>query len=232
MVYVGWTPSDGMKETLPAKMRRDEQLALVWHMVLQEMVLDLPDNVGGPRLSDHIPQLVSDAAQSPGCLAVLDLRVEKQLVVPEVALVLELGIWRKNFEEHFQPMHNRLKEHIGDRLHLMKLENSWLWLETNFKETPIAAWGFIGDSFVYYRGRNAEKFLPTLVAGHQPAALKDEATFVDAMAKLPGDATLTTYCTAGPLLKSGAAGIKRRGYADGAGIDRQMAEGDRRTGAG
>src|SRR5205823_3331146 len=99
---------------------------------------------------------------------------------------------RKTFEEHFAPIHARLKERLGDRIQMMKLENSWLWVKST-KERAEYTWGFLGDSFVFYFGDGGEKFLPTLSAAKPLESLKNAVRFSGTMDKLPGEAVLTTY---------------------------------------
>jgi prepilin-type processing-associated H-X9-DG protein len=83
---------------------------------------------------------------------------------------------------------------------MMKLDNSWLWIKST-RDKSDYAWGFLGDSFVFYLGEGADKFLPTLAAPPADAskALAANPAFSGSLAKLPdagGDAILTTYVDA------------------------------------
>lgn len=192
-MYTGWSPNAALQETQAARMLADERLMQPWRILIQRALLSMPDELGAgeARVSEHLPHLLADVAQCEGCFALLDLKPDHGEVIPQAVLILNLGARRADFEEHFKPIHAKLKERLGDRLHMMKLENSWLWMKTT-REKPDYTWGFIGDSFVFYFGDGAEKFLPTLSAKPE-LSLKNAPGFVDCLSKLPGESLLTTY---------------------------------------
>ena len=192
-VYSGWSPNAAMQDTKAARMLADERLIQPWRILMQRWLLSMPDELiaGEVRISEHLPHLLADAAQCEGCFALLDLKPDHDEVIPQAVLILNLGARRADFEEHFKPIHAKLKERLGDRLHMMKLENSWLWMKTT-RDKPEYTWGFIGDSFVFYYGDGADKFLPTLSV-KQEHNLKNAPGFVDCLGKIPGESILTTY---------------------------------------
>ena len=193
LVYSGWTPNAAMQTTKAARMLADERLIQPWRAVLQKSLLSMPDDLadGGLKLSEHIPSLLADAAQCEGCFALLELKPSKGEVIPQAVLILKLGARRADFEAHFKPIHAKLKERLGERLQMMKLENSWLWVKSA-RDKPEYTWGFLGDSFVFYFGDRADQFIPTLSAKLDQSLLNSPG-FVDCFSKLPGDSALTTY---------------------------------------
>ncbi len=192
-VYSGWSPNAAMQDTKAARMLADERLIKPWRILMQQWLLGMPDELiaGEVRISEHLPHLLADAAQCEGCFALLDLKPDHDEVIPQAVLILNLGARRADFEEHFKPIHAKLKERLGERLHMMKLENSWLWMKTT-RDKPEYTWGFIGDSFVFYYGDGADKFLPTLSV-KQEHNLKNAPGFMDCLGKIPGESILTTY---------------------------------------
>ena len=192
-VYTGWSPNAALQDTKAARMLADERLIQPWRILMQRWLFSMPDELGAgePRLSEHLPHLLADAAQCEGCFALLDLKPDHGEVIPQAVLILNLGARRAHFEEHFKPIHAKLKERLGERLHMMKLENSWLWMKTT-RDKPDYTWGFIGDSFVFYFGDGADKFLPTLSAKPE-LNLKNSPGFIDCLGKIPGESLLTTY---------------------------------------
>jgi prepilin-type processing-associated H-X9-DG protein len=194
MVYVGWSPNASLQTTATAKMLADERFMGPWRTLFQEMILDMRDGVdGGERISAHLPALLMDASQCEGCFALLELKQAKRHFNPQSVLMIDLGAKRKTFEEHFKPIQLRMKERIGDRLKMVKLQNSWVFTKPDREGKPQLTWGFIGDTFVAYMGDGAEEFVPKLVAGKIESTLKTAPAFVDCISKIPGDSIFTTY---------------------------------------
>jgi prepilin-type processing-associated H-X9-DG protein len=195
LMYCGWSPSATLQTTRAARMLADRRLVDPWRTLIQKLLLSMPDDLGGgTKISEHLPQLLSEAAQCEGCFALLELAPTKGDLVPQAVLVLNLGARRANFEAHFKPIQARLKERLGERLRMMKLENSWLWMKTD-RDRAAYTWGFLGDSFIFYFGDASEQFIPTLLARARKP-LRDAPAFAECMAKLPGgggDAVVTTY---------------------------------------
>jgi prepilin-type processing-associated H-X9-DG protein len=197
MVYVGWSPTAALQTTATAKMLADERFVAPWRRLFQELILDLPDGVeGGGRISAHLPALLQDAAQCEGCFAVLELKQAGRRFNPQSVLMIDLGAKRQTFEQHFEPIHQRMKERTGDRLRRVKLEKSWVFTRPDRDGRARVTWGFIGDTFVMFFGDGAEEFVPKLVKGRIDKSLHDAPAFTDAMAKVPAGANpsvLTTY---------------------------------------
>ena len=194
MVYVGWSPNASLQTTATAKMLADERFMGPWRRVLQEMMLDMRDGPnGGERISAHLPQLLMDAAQCEGCFALLELKQAKRHFNPQSVLMIDLGAKRKTFEEHFKPIQLRMKERVGDRLKMVKLQNSWVYTKPDREGKALVTWGFVGDSFVAFMGDGAEDFIPKLVAGKIDSNLKNSPAFADCLGKIPGDSIFTTY---------------------------------------
>jgi prepilin-type processing-associated H-X9-DG protein len=198
LVYTGWQPKPEVLTTRAALMLADPRIATPWRLLLQRLVLDLPNDLGaaapGDRISQHFPLLLAEAAQCEGCFSLLELRHDKDDLIPQAVLLIKLGEHRKAFEEHFKPIHQRLTDRLGDRVHMLKLENSWLW-EKAGADRPEYTWGFVGDWFVFYLGDRADTFLPTL-SRKLDKSLADSPDFTDCMGKVPGnpaDAVITTY---------------------------------------
>ena len=192
LLYTGWSPDASAKTTKTARMLADERLIQPWRLVMQKLLLPMSDDlIGGPKPSETFSRLVADAARCEGCFALLELKPDVGGIAPQAVLILKLGDRRADFEEHFKPIHARLKERLGDRLHMIKLENSWLWMKSTRDKSEFT-WGFLGDTFVFYFGDQADKFLPTL-STKLAHPLKDSPAFVDCMGKVPGDSLLTTY---------------------------------------
>ncbi len=198
LVYTGWSPTAALQTTAAAKMLADVRFVQPWRVMFQSVMLSLPDELaaGGAKVSEHLPKLLTEAAQCEGCFALLDLASDKGHWSPRAVLIINLGARRKTFEEHFQPIQLKLKDRLGDRVRMMKLDNSWLWMKSA-KDRSEFAWGFFGDSFVFYLGEGAEQFLPTLTAAAPAKSLKTNPSLVESLAKLTGgggtDALLTTY---------------------------------------
>jgi prepilin-type processing-associated H-X9-DG protein len=197
LVYTGWSPNASLQTTRAAKMLADARIVQPWQKVIHKLMLSLPDVPGGPgegdpRLSEHLSKLLSDASQCEGCFALLELKPHKGEVIPQAVLLLNLGARRASFEEHFKPIQAKLKDRLGERLRMMKLENSWLWMKTD-RDRPEYTWGFVGDWFVFYFGDGAEHFLPTLSAPKAAKPLKESPAFVDCLSKISGESVLTTY---------------------------------------
>jgi len=197
MVYVGWSPTAALQNTATAKMLADERFVAPWRRLFQELVLDFPDGAeGGEKISSHLPPLLMDAAQCEGCFAVLELKQAGRRFNPQSVLMIDLGAKRQSFEQHFEPIHQRMKERTGDRLRRVKLEKSWVYTRPDREGRARVTWGFVGDTFVMFFGDGAEEFVPKLVKGRIEQNLKAAPGFVDAMGKVPGDggqSVLTTY---------------------------------------
>lgn len=194
MVYVGWSPNASLQTTATAKMLADERFMGPWRHLLQELMLGMPDSPdGGERVSAHLPQLLMDAAQCEGCFALLELKQAKRRFNPQSVLMIDLGAKRKTFEEHFKPIQQRMKARVGDRLKMVKLENSWVYTKPDREGKPRVTWGFIGDTFVAFMGDGADDFIPKLVAGKIESNLKTSPAFIDCIGKIPGDSVFTTY---------------------------------------
>jgi len=216
LVYIGWSPNASLQTTAAAKMVADERFMAPWRRLMQEFILEMPDNGedGGTRISAHLPQLLLDAAQCEGCFALLELKQAKHRFNPQSVLMIDLGAKRKSFEEHFKPIHQRLKERVGDRLKLIKLENSWVYSKPDREGKAQLTWGFVGDTFVTFLGDGAEDFVPKLVKGKIDANLKSTPAFVETLAKVPGDSIFTTYLDTKGSLALVRRLIEREGNAD------------------
>lgn len=190
LVYVGWSPSASMQDTAAARMLADQRVVKPWRIILNEIFVQSGDV---PASADEVLPLLKDVSQCEGCFAMLDLKLDKRKVTGQSVLVINLAARKAEFEKQFQPIHQRLKDRLGDRVQMMKLENSWLWVEADHKDRPRFVWGFVGDLFVAYWGQNAETFLPTLVGDKPEKSLKNSPAFVDALAKLPGESIVTTF---------------------------------------
>lgn len=190
LVYIGWSPNASMQDTAAARMLADQRVVKPWRAILNEIFVQSGDV---PASADEVLPLLKDVSQCEGCFAVLDLKMDKRKVTGQSVLVINLAARKAEFEKQFQPIHQRLKDRLGDRVQMMKLENSWLWVEADHKDRPRFVWGFVGDLFVAYWGQNAETFLPTLVGDKLEKSLKNSPAFIDTMAKLPGEPIVTTF---------------------------------------
>src|SRR5438445_9851691 len=150
LVYVGWSPNAALQTTMTAKMLADERFMGPWRLLFQEMLLEMPDSGDGERISAHLPQLLIDAAQCEGCFALLELKQAKRHFNPQSVLMIDLGAKRKSFEEHFKPIHLRMKERVGERLKMMKLEKSCVYTKLDREGKARFTWGFVGDTFVAF----------------------------------------------------------------------------------
>lgn len=219
MIYVGWSPSAALQSTATAKMLADERFMGPWRRLFQELMLEMPDAAdggGGERISVHLPPLLMDAAQCEGCFAVLELKQAKNRFNPQSVLMIDLGAKRKSFEEHFKPIHLRMKERIGDKLKMMKLEKSWVYTKPDRDGKAHLTWGFVGDTFVVFMGDGAEDFVPKLVKGTIDPTLKNAPGFVNSVGKIPGDSVFTAY-----LDTKGSLGLVRRMIERGGNADMQ-----------
>jgi len=190
LVYIGWSPNAAMQDTAAARMLADQRVVRPWRSILNEIFAQSGEI---PASAEEVLPLLQDAMQCEGCFTMLDLRKEKRKVSSQAVLVINLAARKAHFEQQFRPIHQRLKDRLGDRVQMMKLAHSWLWVEADAKDRPRFVWGFAGDLFVAYWGQNAEAFLPTLVGEKPEKSLKNDPAFVDAMAKLPGESILTTF---------------------------------------
>jgi hypothetical protein len=190
LVYVGWSPNASMQDTAAARMLADQRVVAPWRAILNEIFIQTGEV---PASADEVLPLLKDVMQCEGCFAMLDLNVQKRKITGQSVVVINLAARKAEFEKQFQPIHQRLKDRLGDRVQMMKLENSWLWVEADHKDRPRFVWGFVGDLFVAYWGQNAETFLPTLVGAKPEKSLKNSPAFVNAMAKLPGESIVTTF---------------------------------------
>lgn len=195
IVYLGWSPSASMQTTAAAKMLADERILAPWRKLFQEEILGIADSPEGERISDHVPALLLDAAQCEGCFALLEIKPVqgKARFNPQSVLMLDLGAKRKSFEEHFKPLQKRMKDRMGDRLKMMKLQNSWVFFKPDREGKPRITWGFVGDTFVMFFGDGAEDFIPKLLKGNLEKPLKSAPAFVDSVGKIPGESVFTTY---------------------------------------
>ena len=75
LVYTGWSPIDALHDTKAAKMLADQRLVQPWRGVVQRLLLSsLQDEpAGAPALGEHLPHLLSEAAECEGCFALLEL---------------------------------------------------------------------------------------------------------------------------------------------------------------
>jgi hypothetical protein len=204
MVYIGWSPNASLQTTATAKMLADERFMGPWRRLLQETLLELPDNnatEGGERISAHLPQLLLDAVQCEGCFALLEIRHGERRDQPQSVLMIDLGAKRKSFEEHFEPINRRMKERVGDRLKLLKLEKSWVYTQPDRDGKPRMTWGFVGDTFVMFFGEGAQDFVPKLMKGKFDSNLKTAPDFVDSLGKIPGESVFTSYLNAKGALR-------------------------------
>ena len=198
MVYLGWSPSASLLTTATARMLADERILAPWRRLFQEEILGFADRPedGGERIGDHLPLLLIEAAQADGCFALLELRPAKGAarINPQSVLMLDLGAKRKAFEEHFKPIQKRMKDRLGDRLQMMKLDKSWVFFKPDRQGKPRVTWGFVGDVFVMFFGDGAEEFIPKLVKGKIDQPLSTAPAFTDTVGKVPGErAVFTTY---------------------------------------
>ncbi|MDB5318620.1 MAG: hypothetical protein JWN40_251 [Phycisphaerales bacterium] len=215
MVYVGWSPNAALQGTATAKMLADERFMVPWRQLFQEMLLEMPDGAdGGERVSLHLPQLLMDAVQCEGCFALLELKQGKNRFNPQSVLMIDLGAKRKSFEEHFKPIHLRMKERVGERLKMVKLEKSWVYTKPDREGKAHVTWGFVGDTFVVFLGDGAEEFVPKLVKGKIDANLKTSPAFLNCVGKIPGDAVFTTYLDSKGSLNLVRRLVEREGNAD------------------
>ena len=215
MVYIGWSPNASLQTTATAKMLADERFMGPWRRVFQDWFLEMPDGLdGGERISAHLPQLLMDAAQCEGCFALLELKQAKRHFNPQSVLMIDLGATRKSFEEHFKPIHLRMKERVGERLKMVKLENSWVYSKPDREGKAHVTWGFVGDTFIVFLGDGAEDFVPKLVKGKIEQNLKSAPAFADCMSKIPGDSVFTTYLETKSSLALVRRLVEREGNAD------------------
>src|SRR5256885_15573329 len=102
LMYCGWSPNASLQTTKAAKMLADRRLVDPWRTVIHKLILSIPDDLGGgTKVSEHLPQLLSEAAQCEGCFALLELESTKGDLVPQAVLVLNLGARRANSHAHF-----------------------------------------------------------------------------------------------------------------------------------
>jgi hypothetical protein len=202
LVYSGWSPNAALQDTKAARMLADERIVAPWRNLLVAYLKSLPGEVKeGGDLADHLPRLLADASQCEGCFALLEVKKgEKHHLNPQAVLILNLGAKRKDFEEHFKPIHERLKKELGDSVQMLKIDQSWLWGKNEHNRDEYF-WGFVGDRFIVYYGDGGEAFLRAMVAGKPAAPLSAAPAFVDCLAKIPGDAVVvTTYADVPQLL--------------------------------
>jgi prepilin-type processing-associated H-X9-DG protein len=215
LVYLGWSPNASLQSTAAAKMLADERFTGPWRKMFQEFVLEMPDRAeGGGNLSAHLPQLLMDAAQCEGCFALLELKQGQRHFNPQSVLMIDLGAKRKSFEEHFKPVHARMKERVGERLQMMKLTNSWVWSKPDRDGKAQLTWGFVGDTFVFFTGDGAEDFIPKIVKGKIDGDLKSSPDFADPVGKISGESVFTTYLDAKGSLSVVRRLIEREGNND------------------
>lgn len=215
LVYLGWSPNASLQTTATAKMLADERFMGPWRKLFQEFILEMPDGMeGGEKISQHMAPLLMDAAQCEGCFALLELKQGKRHFNPQSVLMIDLGARRKTFEEHFKPIQLRMKERIGERLQMTKLEKSWVWTKPDREGKPALTWGYVGDTFVVFFGDGAEDFVPRLVKGKFDAPLKTAPAFVDTLGKLPGDSVFTTFLDTTGSLNLVRRLIEREGNSD------------------
>lgn len=215
LVYLGWSPNASLQTTATAKMLADERFMGPWRKVFQEFILEMPDGMdGGEKLSEHIAPLLMDAAQCEGCFALLELKQGKRHFNPQSVLMIDLGAKRKSFEEHFKPIQLRMKERIGERLQMTKLEKSWVWTKPDREGKPALTWGYVGDTFIVFFGDGAEDFVPRLVKGQFDSPLKTAPAFADTLGKLPGDSIFTTFLDTKGSLNLVRRLIEREGNSD------------------
>src|SRR5438876_770633 len=66
LVYTGWSPNASLQNTKAARMLADARLIQPWQKVIHKLLLSVPDLPGaggadGPRLSEHLSKLISEA---------------------------------------------------------------------------------------------------------------------------------------------------------------------------
>ena len=193
MVYVGWSPSASLQNTAAARMLADERVMGPWRKLFEELVMTLPEVGGGEGIAQHVPALLAEASQCEGCFALLELKQANGKMTPQSVLMIDLGARRKTFEEHFKPVHARLRQRVGNRLQMMKLERSWVWFQPDRDGRPTFTWGFVGDVFVMFFGDSAQEFIPKLTKGQFDNSLKAAPAFSDSVGKIPGESVFTTY---------------------------------------
>jgi prepilin-type processing-associated H-X9-DG protein len=219
LVYVGWSPNVALQTTAAAKMLADERVMGPWRQVLQDVLLEMRDDdggaAGGGSISAQLPYLLRDAAQCEGAFALLELRQAKRRLNPQSVLMIDLGAKRKEFEEHFKPVHARMKERVGERLKMVKLGDSWVFAKPDREGRSQVTWGFVGDTFVMFLGDGADEFVPKLVKGTVGETLKAAPAFADTVGKVPGEsAVLTTYLDTKGSLGVVQKLLEREGNAD------------------
>jgi len=194
LMYCGWSASVKMLTTQSAGMLADPRIADPWRIMLKKLVLEFPHDLpaDSEKISELFPKLLTEAGSCEGCFSLLNLQQQDNDLVPQAVLILDLGPRRKAFEEDIQPIHRMLKERLGERVHMMKLEDSWIWVKTDHDRSRYA-WGFVGNRFVLYVGDGAETFLPTL-SKKVEHPLSQSPRFVDCMSKVAVDSpVLSTY---------------------------------------
>lgn len=201
LLYSGWSPNAALQDTMAARMLADERVVAPWKTLVATAMRSMPGEVkDGGAVADHLPKLLADAGQCEGCFALLELKKgEKGRLDPQAILILNLGAKKADFEAHFKPIHNALKEALGDSVHLLKIEKSWLWSKS-VHEHDEYFWGFVGDRFVIYYGDGGEAFLSAMASGRPEKSLAAAPGFTDCLGKIPGDSVMTTYIDAPPLL--------------------------------
>jgi len=198
LVYAGWSPGAAMQTTMLARMLADQRITRPWQNLLHHVMPSLPQQPLGAN-ADAIASVLDDAAQCEGCFALLDMKPGKHGFEPQAILIINLGAKHKVFEDHFKPLQDTLQRQLGDDMHMLKLQGSWLWSATENDKVGYT-WGFLGDSFVVYLGDGGEKFLANMNAGKLDAPLVKAPAFIDCMDHLPGASVFTTYADAGATL--------------------------------
>jgi hypothetical protein len=186
-----------------------------WRRVFQEMLLEMPDEAQGDgRISVHLPPLLLDAAQCEGCFALLEIKHGERHDKPQSVLMIDLGAKRKSFEEHFKPINQRMKQRVGERLKMTKLQNSWVYTQPDRDGRARLTWGFVGDTFVMFFGDGAENFVPRLIKGKLEKDLRSAPEFIDCVGKIPGDSIFTSYLNTRGALQVARQLIGRQQNAD------------------
>ncbi len=191
--YVGWRYDPALADTAAGRMLADERLTRPWRELMPAAVPLLPDGLASPALLSPALDLLDDAIQSEGCFALFEREPGQLLANPQGVVLLNLGERRKAFEDRFQPITDRLKRRLGERMQMTQIGGSWLWVKSDTKEKTEFVWGFVGDWFIAYWGDGAEQMLPFMLDGKLEASLGDAPRFRNALEKIPGDGIVTTY---------------------------------------
>ena len=209
ILYMGWSPDAAVADTAAGKMFADERMTRPWINLFQSNVSGKAHHAFSFFVMQNLPKLLDSAVRSPGAFALLDFKEEKDHRAIQAVLILDLKGHREEFEAKFNVLQVKAKEILGENLQMMKFSKSWLWT-TTFHDKPLFTWGFIGDSFYFYLGDQAEKILPTLLEKN-PRSLADSKLFAESLAKLPGKSLVSTYVQPGPVLKIVRGWIGRQG---------------------